>query len=101
MHRAIMRAPKSMMCDHKNHNGLDNRKSDLRLCTSAQNQYNKRPKKGCKSRYKGVVLRSDCKRWRAKIGSKGKRIDIGDFDNQMEVAMAYDDKAIELFGKFA
>ncbi|GAG04996.1 unnamed protein product [marine sediment metagenome] len=101
MHRVIMRTPKGMMCDHRNHNGLDNRKSNLRLCTSAQNQYNKRPKKGCTSRYKGVVLRSDCKRWRAKIGFKSKRIHIGDFDNQMEAAMAYDDKAIELFGEFA
>jgi hypothetical protein len=101
MHRVIMRAPKGMMCDHRNHNGLDNRKSNLRLCTSAQNQYNKRPKKGCASRYKGVVLRSDSKRWRAKIGFKGKRIHIGDFDNQMEAAMAYDDKAIELFGEFS
>ncbi len=101
MHREIMRAPKGMMCDHRNHNGLDNRKSNLRLCTSAQNQYNKRPKKGCTSRYKGVFLRSDCKRWRAKIGFNRKWIHIGDFDNQMEAAMAYDDKAIELFGEFA
>ncbi|MHC4596729.1 MAG: HNH endonuclease [Planctomycetota bacterium] len=101
MHRVIMRAPKDMMCDHRNHNGLNNRKSNLRLCTSAQNQYNKRPKKGSTSIYKGVLLRSDCKRWRAKIGFKGKRIHLGDFANEIQAAMAYDDKAIELFGEFA
>ncbi len=65
MHREIMRAPKGVVCDHKNHDGLDNRKSNLRLCTSAQNQYNKMAKKGCSSRYKGVVRRGAYKRWRA------------------------------------
>ena len=35
MHRAIMHAPKGVICDHKNHNGFDNRKSNLRLCTNA------------------------------------------------------------------
>jgi len=101
MHRVIMRAPKGVMCDHINHNGLDNRKSNLRLCTNAQNQYNKSPKKGCASRYKGVVWRRDCKKWRARIGFKRKRIHLGDFDDQMDAAMAYDDKAVELFGEFA
>jgi len=101
MHRVIMRAPKGVMCDHRNHNGLDNRKSNLRLCTSAQNQYNKKPKKDCASKYKGVVRRKDCKKWRAKIGFKGKRIHLGYFDDEMDAAMAYDDKAIELFGEFA
>jgi len=101
MHRAIMRAPKGLMCDHRNHNGLDNRKSNLRLCTSAQNQYNKSPKKDCSSRYKGVILRRDCKRWRGQIGFNRKRIHLGDFADEIKTALAYDDKAIELFGEFA
>jgi len=101
MHREIMGAPKGVMCDHRNHNGLDNRQGNLRLCTNAQNQYNKRPKKGCASRYKGVTLRRHCKRWRAKIGFKGKRIHLGDFEDEIKAALAYDDKAIELFGEFA
>ncbi len=45
MHREIMGAPKGVVCDHKNHDCLDNRKSNLRLCTNAQNQYNKKAKK--------------------------------------------------------
>jgi len=101
MHRAIMRAPKGLICDHRNHNGLDNRKSNLRLCTNAQNQYNKSPKKDCSSRYKGVILRKDCKRWRAKIGLKRKRIHLGEFADEIKAALAYDDKATELFGEFA
>ena len=101
MHREIMRAPKGVICDHKNHNGLYNRKSNLRLCTNAQNQYNKRPKEGCASRYKGVVWRKDRKRWRAQIGFKRKRIHLGNFDDEVKAALAYDDKAAELFGEFA
>ena len=101
MHREIMRAPKGMMCDHKNHNGLDNRKSNLRLCTSAQNQYNKRPKRNSSSKYKGVIRRRDSGRWRARIGHNRARINAGDFADEIKAALAYDDKAIELFGEFA
>ena len=101
MHREIMRAPKGVVCDHKNHNCLDNRKNNLRLCTSAQNQYNKRSKKGCSSRYKGVVRRDAHKRWRARIGFNRKRIHLGDFADEKQAAIAYDDKAAELFGEFA
>jgi len=100
VHREIMRAPKGVVCDHKNHNGLDNRKSNLRLCTSAQNQHNKMAKKDCSSRYKGVIRRGDYKRWRARIGFNRKRIHLGDFTDEIQAAMAYDDKAAELFGKF-
>ena len=67
----------------------------------AQNQYNKRPKEDCSSRYKGVIRRRDCKRWRARIGFKRKRIRLGDFADEIKAAIAYDDKAIELFGEFA
>ncbi len=101
MHREIMRAPKGMVCDHKNHNGLDNRKSNLRLCTNAQNLYNKMPKKGCASKYKGVSLGNDAKTWRARIGFKGRRINLGYFADEIKAALAYDDKAAELFGEFA
>ncbi len=57
--------------------------------------------KGCSSRYKGVVRRGAYKRWRARIGFNGKRIHLGDFADEKQAAMAYDDKAAELFGEFA
>ena len=101
MHREIMRPPDGLCVDHINHKGLDNRRSNLRLCTNAENHYNKRPRKNCSSKYKGVIRRKDCKRWRAKIGFKRRHIHLGDFEDEMEAAMAYDDKAIELFGEFA
>ncbi len=101
MHREIMRAPKGLVCDHINHNGLDNRKRNLRLCTHAQNCYNQRGGATGTSKYKGVSWDKRSSKWSARIRCNGKLYNLGDFDNQMEAAMTYDDKAVELFGEFA
>ena len=101
MHRIILDAPEGMYCDHKNHNGLDNRRCNLRLCTNAQNQYNRRLQTGCSSVYKGVCWNKEKKRWQAEIQFEGKAIHIGYYDYQIDAAIAYDDRALELFGEFA
>lgn len=101
MHREIMCAPKGLCCDHKNHNGLDNRKSNLRLCTIAQNTHNQRPRPNGTSKYKGVSLHKNNNKWAARIAFKRKRMHIGIFDNQLDAAIAYDRRAVELFGQFA
>ena len=101
MHRQILNAPDGLLCDHKNHNGLDNRRSNLRLCTHAQNQQNRRPLTGCSSKYKGVCWNRDKKKWQADITVKGWHIFIGYFDYEADAAIAYDDRAIEYFGEFA
>ena len=55
MHREIMHAPEGMVIDHINHNGLDNRKANLRICTPADNARNARyPKINTSSKYRGV-----------------------------------------------
>ena len=100
MHREILQAAKGTMCDHIDHNGLNNCKSNLRLCTSSQNQQNQKARR-TSSAYKGVCRRKDCNRWAAQIGFQCKRIHIGLFDDQMEAALAYDRKASELFDEFA
>lgn len=105
MHRLILDAPPHMDVDHINHDGLDNRKANLRLCTSSQNSANQRPRKGGTSQYKGVsIARADMARsrpWRATLGFQGKRIIIGQFATEHEAALAYDAKAREVFGEFA
>lgn len=100
MHREILNAPKGMMCDHKDHNGLNNCKSNLRLCTSSQNQQNQKARR-TSSAYKGVSRRKNRNRWTAQICFRYARIYLGCFDNQMDAAIAYDRKAAELFGEFA
>jgi len=101
MHRVILKAPPGMFCDHKNHNTLDNRSSNLRICTPAQNAYNQLPRSGGTSRYKGVVWNKERRKWTARIKHEGRTFHLGCYDYEADAAIAYDDKAIELFGEFA
>jgi len=101
MHRLITRAPKGLLVDHINHNGLNNRRSNLRLCTHKQNQRNRRPNRGGTSEYKGVHWSKNRKKFRAMICNNSKIIHLGYFQDETEAAKAYDKKAKELFGEFA
>jgi hypothetical protein len=101
MHREIMRAPKGMLVDHADHNGLNNRKSNLRLCTNAQNSYNQQANANGTSRYKGVSWHKCSRKWSARVRCDGKFYNLGDYKDEIEAAKAYDRKARELFGEFA
>jgi hypothetical protein len=101
MHRQILNAPPGMHCDHINHNGLDNRKANLRLCTPQQNSFNQHPRFNSTSKYKGVSWSREARKWRADIKHNGRTIYIGYFEDEAEAAIAYDDYAIDLFGEFA
>ena len=93
MHREIACAPPHLVVDHINHNGLDNRKRNLRLCTQEENIYNSLPRRNCSSKYKGVYLHKRSKRYHAMIGYKGKRYYLGTFKDEVDAAKAYDKKA--------
>lgn len=105
LHRLLMNTPKGMHTDHINRDKLDNRKSNLRICTASQNMMNgtsSRVRHGAtRTMYKGVSKQSNCKSYRAALQIKGKQIYIGSFKTQEEAAKAYDTKAKELFGEFA
>lgn len=101
MHRLIMGADSKYGVDHANGNGLDNRRSNLRLATQRQNSTNRRIHKNNRSGYKGVHWRSDNCRWRAAIGTPQGKITLGHFDNCIDAAKAYDRAARRLFGEYA
>lgn len=100
MHRFIMNTPKKMETDHRNHNGFDNQRYNLRTCTRSDNQHNRQMQQGL-SKYKGVVWMKGKKKWRTLIGLHKKRIHLGYFADEIAAAKAYDKKARELFGEFA
>ncbi|KKK63726.1 hypothetical protein LCGC14_2991400 [marine sediment metagenome] len=101
MHRYILNCPKGKDVDHKNHNGLDNRESNIRICTNSQNQQNQRPCRGGSSKYKGVSFRKDTNRWTAHIKNGGKLINLGNYGTEIEAAKIYDEVAKKHFREFA
>lgn len=104
MHREIMGKLNpdigELQIDHINHNGLDNRKENLRICTSRQNAGNQRKTRGS-SKYKGVHLEKQTGEWRASIGINGKNKKSPRFTFEWQAAEWYNYEAKKQFGEFA
>ena len=99
MHRFILNTPKGMFTDHINRNTLDNRRKNLRTCTSNQNAYNSEKPSCNTSGYKGVTFKY--KKWQVIIKASGKQIYLGRFTNKEDAARAYNNGAKKHHGEFA
>ena len=102
MHRQILdlRFGDKRQTDHIDGDGLTNKRTNLRVCTPAQNQYNQK-QKTASSKFKGVRWHKKARKWQAQIQFKQKVSYIGLFISEIDAARAYDEKAIELFGELA
>lgn len=92
MHRLLL--PGYPLIDHKDGNGLNNQRYNIRPATRAQNNRNRRKVNPGSSKFKGVC-------WSKTFNCWVVNIKLGDFQDEIEAARAYDQAAVKLFGEFA
>lgn len=97
MHRLVLKAKAREICDHINRDKLDNRKANLRFCTSRQNRANSNIRSDNKSGYKGVSFWTATGKWRAQISGRL----LGYYSSAQEAAMVYNSAAMKEFGEFS
>jgi len=100
MHRLILGLGSDQLTDHKDRNGLNNRKTNLRVATNSQNQRNS-PSRAGTSKFRGVRWHKDRKRWQTTIQKNRKKMHLGYFESEKEAALKYDEIAKKIFGEFA
>ena len=101
MHRLIMDPGKGEIVDHRDGNGLNNRRSNLRVCNNSQNLRNRGLPASNKTGFKGVYKPKDRKKYTAQIKTDSKSLYLGSFSDPVDAAKAYDAAARAIFGEFA
>lgn len=96
MHRIIIKAKKGEIIDHINCNSLDNRKSNLRICTNGENISNQKIKAG---KFKGVFKNKNS--WVAGIRFNGRTLYLGAYKSPIFAALVYNGAARKYHGEFA
>lgn len=101
LHRFILNTPAGVDVDHRDSNGLDNRRPNIRNCSRRQNAWNSRKRAGCSSIYKGVNWQGQDGLWQAGIFVNGGRMFLGLYADEGKAAKAYNKAAKKHFGAFA
>ena len=98
LHRVIMNCSEFLFADHINGDTLDNRRSNLRLSTNKQNQWNQKRIRGIVP-YKGVTFENGSFRSRVRIN--GKKKSLGQFETAIEASNAYNKASLEFHGFYS
>lgn len=101
IHQVVMNPPKGYVVDHINGNKLDNRKSNLRVCTNSENLKNQGLRSTNTSGYKGVFFLKRERKWRATIKCNYKQYYLGEFLDKEEARQAYIKACHKYHGKYA
>lgn len=100
LHRFLMDAKQGEIIDHKDRNTLNNKKDNLRRCTTSENTTNSLKHKDGTSGFKGVTFCKQTNKYRAKICKDYHIIDLGRYPTAIEASLAYQRAANKLFGEF-
>jgi hypothetical protein len=100
MHHEILERRFGFEIDHRDGNGLNNTRENLRYATKSQNRANRRMVPHS-SKFKGVRWHKRDKRWLARIKASGRQIELGAFCTEIEAAKAYNRAALEHHGEFS
>lgn len=98
MHRFLLNPSSLMVVDHIDGDGLNNQRSNIRVCTQSENMMNQAGKRAI-SGYKGVTTNGSG--WKARLCKLGQYIHLGTFKDPKNAARAYNAAALEYFGSFA
>lgn len=101
MHCLIANSPNGTDTDHKDGDRLNNKRSNLRICTHRENNSNQKLRKNNTTGYKGVHWYSARNKWQASICVNYKPIHLGYFKSVVEAASAYNKAALKYFGEFS
>lgn len=100
MHCVIAQMSRRGLVDHRDGDGLNNTRFNLRPCTASQNQMNRKHNTSAICKFKGI-WKTPAGTYQARVETGGRRFFLGTFHSEDEAARAYDAKATELFGEFA